>query len=180
LNTAAVISSENLFDEYDSPGFIGPVPLTANQQTLAEGFFKEHRLGSLICLTHTDPKRLLVHNRDKELYYLDLEAKRLQKIDENVYAEGNAEFVPRWAGYQDLVTYFKRPERDPSDTLELYLANTRGTSKCIFSISLRDKQATRVFNLFIASPKEAWATLVSPKPQTPLPAKIKLECTNSR
>jgi hypothetical protein len=60
----------------------------------------------------------------------------------------------------------------------LYLADTRGASKCIYRISLKDKQATAIFNLFVASPKEAWATAGIVDEDVPFPAMIELEYAN--
>lgn len=178
LNTGAVISSENLlFSDWSMSVFVGPLPLTM-KKGLAKAMFREHGLGKVICFTHTDPSRLLVYDFD-ELFYLDLEAKRLQKIDEHVYSEGRGEFLPHWAGYQDLVTYFKRVG-DPSDTMELYVANTGGISKCIYATSLKEQESTYIYNLFIASPNEAWTTLFRVKEQVWIVARVGLEYTNSR
>ena len=107
------------------------------------------------------------------MFSLDLETKILRQIDQDVYLEGHGEFLPRWAGFQDLVTYFKRDES--SDVMELYVANTRGVSKRVYSTALGDEKSICFVTFFVASPVEAWGTLVGVKEQSIYTARIRLE-----
>jgi hypothetical protein len=173
LKTKTVISSDKIIKGYNTSFFVGPNGLAADKERLAEDIFKEEGLGRVICFVRADLTKLLGLNADGKLFSLDLETERLRQIDQGVYSEGGGEFLPRWAGLEDLVTYFKRDKS--SDVMELYVANTQGVSKRVYSTALGDKKSICFVSFFVASPIEGWGTLVGVKEQSFYTARFRLE-----
>lgn len=127
---------------------------------------------------HSDCKKALACSWGGELFYLDSVNGKINKIDDNVYVNPDDPLSPRWAGFQDLITYIKKQDKHPN-TPELYVANTQGISKCIYRPSLSNDKIPYFINFFITSSKEAWATLVTEEKHLSI-VKVKLEFAQSK